>query len=298
MKVVTFSLRPLDARHRGRVVRGCRYKRAARRGRPNDLILLRAIALAPRAAAACRHGDVPRLCAEGKGDSDKGDIRNARALAADQAAPSRRPRAGIHVAERQGREGHTLRAAEGPTGSGDHVQRDETEALGAKLVALSAETADESVSTAEKNELRFEVLSGDGLSVAEKFGVMFTVPDDIKRMCTGFGVDLDNRSGNEGERKARLPAPATYVIDKKGVVQYVLADLDYTKRAERSEVMEVLGKLAAGAAVRRVGWRPQKLCTLSKRVTWTARSILAYILAALVRITVMQLSREGTKVAR
>ncbi|KAI0560862.1 Thioredoxin [Gracilaria domingensis] len=123
-------------------------------------------------------------------------------------------------------------------------RNEEIEALGAKFVALSPETADESLSTAEKNELKFEVLSDDGLSVADKFGVMFTVPDDIKTLYKGFGVDLDNRNGNEGKRMARLPAPATYVIDKKGVIQYVFADLDYTKRAEPSEVIEVLRKLA------------------------------------------------------
>ncbi|KAI0557810.1 alkyl hydroperoxide reductase [Gracilaria domingensis] len=122
---------------------------------------------------------------------------------------------------------------------------DEIEGLGAKLVALTPETADESLSMAEKNELKFEVLSDDGLSVADKFGVMFTVPDDIKKMYTGFGIDLDNINGNEGKRMARLPAPATYVIDKKGVIQYAFADLDYTKRAEPSEVMKVLKKLAA-----------------------------------------------------
>eukprot|EP00178_Gracilaria_changii_P003679 TRINITY_DN1551_c0_g1_i1.p6 TRINITY_DN1551_c0_g1~~TRINITY_DN1551_c0_g1_i1.p6 ORF type:complete len:226 (-),score=62.97 TRINITY_DN1551_c0_g1_i1:2430-3107(-) len=121
---------------------------------------------------------------------------------------------------------------------------EQIEAMGAKLVALSPETPDESLSTSEKNELDFEVLSDDGLLVADKFGVMFTVPDDIKTLYKSFGVDLDSRNGNGGTRLARLPLPATFVLDKSGVVKYVFADVDYTARAEPAHVMDVLNTLA------------------------------------------------------
>lgn len=114
------------------------------------------------------------------------------------------------------------------------------EGLGAKLVCLSPETPDESLTTAEKNDLKFEVLSDDGLAVAEKYGVVFTVGDDVKDLYKGFGIFLDDINGNAGKRAARLPVPATFVLNKEGKVVYSFADLDYTKRAEPAVIIDAV----------------------------------------------------------
>ena len=51
----------------------------------------------------------------------------------------------------------------------------EIEELGASLVAISPQTPDNSLSTAEKNELKFQVLSDVGNRTANEFGLVFTL---------------------------------------------------------------------------------------------------------------------------
>ncbi|PXF45931.1 putative peroxiredoxin bcp [Gracilariopsis chorda] len=114
------------------------------------------------------------------------------------------------------------------------------EALGAKLVALTPETPDESLSVIEKTHIPFHVLSDDGLFVAEKYGIAFTVTEEIKALYRTFGVDLDHMNGNDGNRKARLPLPASLVLDKEGKVEFVYANLDYTTRAEPSDIIDAI----------------------------------------------------------
>lgn len=112
--------------------------------------------------------------------------------------------------------------------------------LGAKVVALSPETPDESLSTAEKNDLPFEVLSDDALAVADQYGIAYDVPEDLNKVLNDFGVDFAHINGNAGSRKPRLPLPATFVIGKDGKIAYVFAELDYTKRAEPADVIDAV----------------------------------------------------------
>ena len=40
-----------------------------------------------------------------------------------------------------------------------------------------------------------------------------------------------------------LPVPATYVIDRNGIVRFAFADTDYRKRAEPAAIVEALEEL-------------------------------------------------------
>ncbi len=120
---------------------------------------------------------------------------------------------------------------------------DELKSLGAQLVALTPETPDESLSTAEKNKLTFDVLSDDGCKVAERFGVAYEMTDKLKALFLGVGMDFSKMNGNDGKRAEKMPVSATFVLDKDAKVVYRFAELDYTKRAEPADII---------AAVKRV----------------------------------------------
>lgn len=113
----------------------------------------------------------------------------------------------------------------------------EIEASGATLVAVSPQTPDASLTTQEKKELAFAVLSDEGNAVAREFGLVHTVPADVREAYLGFGIDLD---GANGDDSGDLPLPATYVIDADGTIRFAFVDADYTKRAEPSEVLASL----------------------------------------------------------
>ena len=122
----------------------------------------------------------------------------------------------------------------------------EIEALGGKLVAVSPETPDNTLSTAEKNDLSFPVLSDDQGRLADALGIRFQLSPAIKALYQKFGHDLPTRNG---DGQWSLPMPATFVVAKGGVIAHATVDPDYRKRLDPAEAIGVLRLLAAGSAV-------------------------------------------------
>jgi peroxiredoxin len=96
--------------------------------------------------------------------------------------------------------------------------------------------------TEEPKPLSFELLRDFGNRVAEAYGLVFTLPDDLREIYVKFGVDLAR--GN-GDGTWRLPIPARFVIDRGGVIRAVDADPDYTRRPEPARTVEILRSLQA-----------------------------------------------------
>jgi len=118
-------------------------------------------------------------------------------------------------------------------------------AAGASLVAISPEKPDDTMSTAEKNGLSFEVLSDVGQSVGRAFGLVYEFTEELKNAYHGFNLDIPTRNGTPGEWA--LPVSATYVIDRGGSIIHAHTDVDYRDRADPRDVLEVLTKKAIAA---------------------------------------------------
>jgi peroxiredoxin len=116
----------------------------------------------------------------------------------------------------------------------------EITAAGGKLVAVSPQTPDNSLSTSEKLGLAFPVLSDEGNRAAESFGLVFSLPEALRSVYAGFGLDLPAANGDD---TFTLPVPATYVVASDGTVAWRFADADYTKRAEPDDVVAALRAL-------------------------------------------------------
>ncbi len=113
----------------------------------------------------------------------------------------------------------------------------EFEKLGATLVAISPETPDNSLTTSEKNNLNFEVLSDIDNTIAKTFNLAFTLPDDLIHVYHGFGIDLEISNGNINQQ---LPIAATYVIDQNGMIIYDFINADYKERADPEDIIKFL----------------------------------------------------------
>tara|TARA_B110000091_G_scaffold152148_1_gene161976 strand:+ start:158 stop:808 length:651 start_codon:yes stop_codon:yes gene_type:complete len=107
----------------------------------------------------------------------------------------------------------------------------------AQLIAISPQLPDETLSTAQKNDLEFDVLCDVSNKVAEQFGLLFTLDERIQALYTQFGIDFEHYYG---DKSFKLPLPATYVINQKGVITYAFLSEDYTLRAEPIDVMTAL----------------------------------------------------------
>jgi peroxiredoxin len=107
---------------------------------------------------------------------------------------------------------------------------------GAQLFAITPESPDKSLSTAEKNELQYEILTDKDNALARNYGVVFKLTDDVKKYYEdGFG--LSEYNGND---KGELPLAATYVIGTDSIVTFAFLDADYRNRAEPIEVLNAL----------------------------------------------------------
>ena len=120
----------------------------------------------------------------------------------------------------------------------------EIQELGATLVAVSPETPDNSLSTAEKNELTFEVLSDRGNQITRQFGLVFTVPEELRPVYEQFGIDIP---AHNGDTTFELPIPATYVIAPDGTIIHAFVNTDYTKRLDPEDIVVALKQIAIAA---------------------------------------------------
>jgi peroxiredoxin len=112
--------------------------------------------------------------------------------------------------------------------------------LGAELVAISPQTPDESLSTAEKNNLAFAVLSDIGSLTAKAYGIAFDLAEELRPIYSREGHALPDKNG---DNSWVLPIPATYVIDKDGIIALAFVDVDYRKRLEPAEIIAALQTL-------------------------------------------------------
>lgn len=121
----------------------------------------------------------------------------------------------------------------------------EIKAAGASLVAISPEKPDDTLSTAEKNALAFEVLSDVGQKVGRAFGLVYQFTEELRSAYRGFGRNIPAHNGTPGEWA--LPVSATYVIDRNGTIIYAYTDVDYRDRADPRDVLDFLTSKAAAA---------------------------------------------------
>ncbi len=113
----------------------------------------------------------------------------------------------------------------------------EIEALDATLVAIAPELPTKAEATRAQNDLTHEVLSDAGNAVSRQFGLVFTLPESIREIYAGMGIDLPDFNGGD---TFELPVPATYVVDREGTVLEALADPDYRKRLDVEDILATL----------------------------------------------------------
>ncbi|MYL50871.1 redoxin domain-containing protein [Halobacillus litoralis] len=113
---------------------------------------------------------------------------------------------------------------------------------GAELIAISPQTPDQSLTTQEKNELNYHVLSDVGNEVANQYNLVYQLPDYLVDVYKDKGLHVDKHNGDE---TWTLPVSATYIIDTDGTIMYDYTKADYKDRAEPSDVLGELKRINA-----------------------------------------------------
>ena len=113
----------------------------------------------------------------------------------------------------------------------------ELKSLNTELIAITPETSDNSLTTSEKNELTFEVLSDIDNVYAKSLGLVFKLPEDLHAVYKDFGIQLEKHNGNND---SELPMPATYIVNKDREVIYSFVPEDYTERLDPETILKVI----------------------------------------------------------
>ncbi len=121
-----------------------------------------------------------------------------------------------------------------------HDKLPEIKALGATLVGISPETLAVSKQTVLDHQLEFEVLSDEANHVARDYGLVMVVDEAIRPHYEQWGIDIPAANGDD---TFELPVPATYVIDRDGVIRAAHVDKDYTRRMEPADIITALKAL-------------------------------------------------------
>ena len=117
----------------------------------------------------------------------------------------------------------------------------EIRAAGVALVAVSPEMPDHSLTTAEKNDLAFPVLSDPGSALAAALGIRFTLSDTVRPFYEKAGHALPAR---HGDGAWALPMPATFLVAKGGLIRAAFVEPDYRRRVDPAQALGALALVA------------------------------------------------------
>lgn len=113
-------------------------------------------------------------------------------------------------------------------------------ALGATLVAVTAEDCGGALTAKRKHRLEFEILCDLENGLGLTFGLVFRVPDSIRQFYQEADLNFPLMYGNESWF---LPIPATYVIGRDGSIRHAYVNPDFRERLDPAIVLDVLKSL-------------------------------------------------------
>jgi peroxiredoxin len=119
---------------------------------------------------------------------------------------------------------------------------------GALLVAISPQTTRQNDFALQQHGINYPLLSDPGATVAEKFGIAYTIPPEHRRYFQSILVNIPfNNAGlsyhNATEASWRLPLAAVFVIDRTNTIKFCEAHADFRVRPEPDDVLAALEKL-------------------------------------------------------
>ncbi len=109
---------------------------------------------------------------------------------------------------------------------------------GASLLFVTPESKEGVEKTVKKNKLNYTVVLDKDERIMKAFDVDFEVTNGYqKKIKTFLFTDI---AKNNNKETAKLPVPATFIIDKSGTIVYRQFDLNYKNRASIKEIVENL----------------------------------------------------------
>jgi peroxiredoxin len=113
-------------------------------------------------------------------------------------------------------------------------------ATGAQVFAITPEIAEYAKKMKGKTGATFSVIPDPSEEILKAYDVLFNVTDAYNnKIQNALDADIASNNGNDS---AKLPVPATYIINKKGKIVYRQFDYNYSNRASVGDILNNLPK--------------------------------------------------------
>lgn len=112
--------------------------------------------------------------------------------------------------------------------------------LGGSIIAISPQLNKYTKQVVKKHKLTFPVLTDKDNSIADTFGLTFTLSKKLQEVYNNFGIDLQRFNGNDSWQ---LPMSGRFLIDSKGIIRSTDVHPDHTIRPEPDEVVNFMKSL-------------------------------------------------------
>ncbi len=113
----------------------------------------------------------------------------------------------------------------------------EIEAAGASLVGVSPQTEKQAFFMRDQHKLAFPLLADAHNQLARQFGLVYRVSEEQQGLYRSTFVNLPHVNGDS---TWELPIPATFVIERDGMILFAAANEDYTQRPEPLEILSIV----------------------------------------------------------
>jgi peroxiredoxin len=113
-------------------------------------------------------------------------------------------------------------------------------ARGAQVVSIMPERGEYTRNVRTLTDDTLTVLSDIDNGYALSVGVVMWLGDEVRSLYQTFGLDIERYQGNA---TWFVPIPATFVLDRNGVIVGRKVDPDFRSRMDMEEILATLGSL-------------------------------------------------------
>ncbi len=100
---------------------------------------------------------------------------------------------------------------------------------GWQIIAISPDRPQKLSESIIKHQMKYTLFSDSKMEASKNFGIAFKVDDATIEKYKGYGIDLDDASG---ENHHLLPIPAVFLVGTDGVIKFTYANPDYKVRMD------------------------------------------------------------------
>ena len=112
---------------------------------------------------------------------------------------------------------------------------------GVRLVAISPQNPDGSLTMQQKHDLAIPVVSDPGNVIARRLGILTQPSQEARAAQLQLGLDL---TAVNADGTVALPMPATVILDASHTIRWIDVHPDYTSRTEPRQILDALDQIS------------------------------------------------------